>query len=243
LARPQKRTVDYFPHDSHASEGDTLTVLQNRFGNDGYAFWFKLLERLASSEGHYLDCSNPVKWQVFLAKMRVNELLGVEIMNLLVEIKAIDKDLWGSRLIWCQNLVDNVADVYKNRRREIPQKPITTTLNGITTDDNPLTTGESTQSKLNYSKLNKTILYKHPYGEFKNVLLTDGEYKKLEDRFNTSLSGMIETLSLGIASKGYKYKSHYAAILSWHRKEEKDGERVQQNRRVPDKYTEPPDSS
>ena len=68
MARPQKDIVSYFPHDANACTGDTLTVLQSRFGNDGYAFWFKLLEKLASTEGHYIDCRNPTKWQLLLAK-------------------------------------------------------------------------------------------------------------------------------------------------------------------------------
>ncbi|MBA7589674.1 hypothetical protein ES708_31763 [subsurface metagenome] len=160
MARTQKDVVDYFPHDANASTGDTLTVLQNRFGNDGYAFWFKLLEKLASTEGHYIDCRNPTKWQLFIAKMGVNEITTVEIMKLLVEMQAIDKDLWESKLIWCQELVDNVADVYKNRRREIPQKPVTTGGKAITTGGKAITTGESTQSKVKESKVNNSIYKK-----------------------------------------------------------------------------------
>ncbi len=153
MARTQKDVVSYFPHDSNACTGDTLTVLQSEFGNDGYAFWFKLLEKLASTDGHYLDVSNATKWHLLLAKTGVSELRGVEIMKLLVEMKAVDKELWGSRLIWCQKLVDNIADVYKNRRREIPLKPISTAGNGITTAGNGITTGRGTQSKL--KKVNK----------------------------------------------------------------------------------------
>ncbi len=57
MARLQKDVVNYFPHDANACAGDTLTVLQSRFGNDGYAFWFKLLEKLSSTDGHCIDCS------------------------------------------------------------------------------------------------------------------------------------------------------------------------------------------
>ena len=156
MSRVQKDTVNYFPHYSDASDRDTLIVLQSRFGNDGYAFWFKLLEKLASTDGHYLDCNNSIKWQLLLAKTGINEITGVEMMNLLVEMQAIDKELWDHKVIWCQKLVDNIADVYKNRRREIPSKPIITGNNPITTDNNGITTDESTQSKLNKSKLKET---------------------------------------------------------------------------------------
>lgn len=166
MARTQKDTVSYFPHDALACTGDTLTVLQSQFKNDGYAFWFKLLEKLASTEGHYIDCRNSNKWQLLLAKTGVNEITGVEIMDLLVEMNAIDKELWAAKVIWCQNLVNNVADVYKNRKREIPQKPIVTESNVITTNQKGIntsldskkgiTTNESTQSKVKESTLKET---------------------------------------------------------------------------------------
>ena len=60
---------------------------------------------------------------------------------------------------------------------------------------------------------------KEKYGEFKNVLLTEEEYHKLEE---SNLLPYIEKLSSYIASKGKKYKSHYATILTWHRGETKN---------------------
>ena len=56
---------------------------------------------------------------------------------------------------------------------------------------------------------------KHKYGEYKNVLLTDEEYAKLQALFPVDLPARIERLSEYIASKGAKYKSHYATIRSW----------------------------
>ena len=58
------------------------------------------------------------------------------------------------------------------------------------------------------------------YGEFKNVSLSDNEYEKLKEKFGEDgAKERIETLSAAIASKGYKYKSHYATILSWDRRD------------------------
>jgi len=170
MARIQKDTANYFPHEANASAGDTLTVLQGRYKNDGYAFWFKLLERLTAADGHYLDLRNTQKWQIFVAKMGVDEQTTVEIMNLLVEMQAIDGELWQLKLVWCQNLVNNLADVYKNRKREVPVKPvpastklslasngdITTVEKGITTGKKPITTPENTHIKVNKSKLKES---------------------------------------------------------------------------------------
>ena len=55
------------------------------------------------------------------------------------------------------------------------------------------------------------------YGEFKNVRLTDGELEKLREQYPTTYLRHIDDLSYYIESKGDKYRSHYAAILSWHR--------------------------
>lgn len=57
---------------------------------------------------------------------------------------------------------------------------------------------------------------KREYGEFKNVLLTDDEYKKLE---KINALSQIENLSRYIASTGKRYKSHYATILNWDRRD------------------------
>jgi len=64
---------------------------------------------------------------------------------------------------------------------------------------------------------------KRKYGEFLNVLLADEEYNKLVEKFGVDgCLERIETLSAGIESKGYKYKSHYATILAWDKKDQRD---------------------
>ena len=55
MARPQKAGVDYFSHDVDTN-GKTLFTLEATYGNDGYAFWFKLLELLGKQDGLYYDC-------------------------------------------------------------------------------------------------------------------------------------------------------------------------------------------
>ncbi len=57
------------------------------------------------------------------------------------------------------------------------------------------------------------------YGSFKNVLLSDEEHLKLKNKF-LNYEQRIEDLSFYIKSSGKKYKSHYATILNWSRKED-----------------------
>lgn len=73
--------------------------------------------------------------------------------------------------------------------------------------------------KDNISPATPSKATKHKYGEFNNVLLTDEEYIKLQEKFPHDYSERIENMSEGIARKGYKYKSHYLAILNWAKKD------------------------
>ena len=75
------------------------------------------------------------------------------------------------------------------------------------------------KDRIELGKDNKKEINKEKYGEFKNILLTDGEYHKLEE---SNLLPYIEKLSSYIASKGKKYKSHYATILNWSRNDKKE---------------------
>lgn len=92
----------------------------------------------------------------------------------------------------------------------------------VSITDNPSDAPISTP-EIPPSKPKKEQSEKKQYGEFSNVLLTNHEYQKLQDKFGSELGDKIETLSNGIASKGYKYHSHYATILSWDRRDQKKG--------------------
>ena len=59
---------------------------------------------------------------------------------------------------------------------------------------------------------------KHKYGEYNNVLLTDEEYDKLALEY-PDYQQRIERLSSYIASTGKSYKSHYATIRNWARRD------------------------
>lgn len=62
---------------------------------------------------------------------------------------------------------------------------------------------------------------KHRYGEYNNVLLTDDEYQKLQNEI-PNYQEWIQRCSEYVASTGRAYKSHYAAIKAWIRKEKNE---------------------
>lgn len=121
MARPKKQTVDYFPH--QCTHGKTMFIIEQNYGNDGYAFWFKLLEMIGSTEGHALDLSQRENMEFLAAKTRLKSSFCGEILDKLAILGAIDAELWESKIVWSDNFVDNISEVYRKRTEERPSKP------------------------------------------------------------------------------------------------------------------------
>ena len=151
MARAKKDKVDYFPH--IVTGGKTIFILEQKFGNDGYAFWFKLLELLGDTKGHYFCTSNYSEWQFLIAKSRVTEQIATEILDTLAELEAIDKELWEEKIIWVQKFVDNISDVYVKRKQDVPKKPLSCSSNDTTTG---VSVPEMRQRKVKESKVNES---------------------------------------------------------------------------------------
>lgn len=122
MSRPKSKIAEYFPH--FAKGGRTIYILESKYGNDGYAFWFKVLELLCDTEGQVYDCKNPANWEFLTAKTRVTSEQAKEILATLASLEAIDPELWNQRqVIWVQNLVNNLSPLYSRRSSSSPQRP------------------------------------------------------------------------------------------------------------------------
>jgi hypothetical protein len=122
MSRPQKQTVDYFPH--MTKSGKTLFILERQFQNDGYAFWYKLLEILGATEGHAYDLRDDNHKTYLWAYTNVSEEMGVEILKVLCKLEAIDPELYESGVIWSDNFVEFLSPLYRKRVVETPIKPV-----------------------------------------------------------------------------------------------------------------------
>lgn len=121
MTRPRKQTVDWFPHS--CDHGMTMYVLDKRYGIAGYYFWFRLLELLGNSEGHFIDAENPAKFEYLQAYTQTDKDTCNEILDLLSTLEAIDPKLWKDKLIWSDNFVKGLAALYRNRNLPLPVRP------------------------------------------------------------------------------------------------------------------------
>ena len=225
MGRPKKQTVDYFPHFVEGARR-TLFVLEEEWRNDGYAFWFKLLELLCKSDGHYFDISSSADQKYLCAFAKVPQDTAIEILNTLAELGNIDPDLWGKRkIIWCQSLVDNLKGLYDKRTTEIPTKPVfeetkpenetKNTENGISGTETPPEPAEPQKPRRKKAaKPKEEEPPKITYAD--NVTMTEQEHGKLVAKYGeANTQKLIDKLDNAKGAKGYKYKSDYRAILNW----------------------------
>jgi len=125
VSRPIKDTVDYFFHD--VKQGKTLRILQSKYGNDGYAVWFKTLEILGSSNGHFYDFNNPLEREDMVAYMGVSEGLCMQIFSTLAELGKLDKHLLEAKILWSMKFIERLTPLYERRKGSVPMKPPTKT--------------------------------------------------------------------------------------------------------------------
>jgi len=55
MARHKTDTVEYFPHP--VKNGTRMFIMEQKYGDKGYIAYYKILELLGSTEGHYLNFS------------------------------------------------------------------------------------------------------------------------------------------------------------------------------------------
>lgn len=143
MARPQQNSVLYFRHFTHLEDVTAIRILWKRFKKDGFVFYFRTREILGYSDGHFLDLRNPEVWYDYLGEIDIDEVSTRKMIDLLVEIGEIDRELWDFGIIWWQSYVDDLFEVYDNRKRELPQKPVITDNNDVITPNYPVSTAKN----------------------------------------------------------------------------------------------------
>ena len=156
--RPEKHTVDFFPHDANAGKKKTLTIMFNHFGHEGISAWWLLLEEISSTENHIVCIRNTEDFEYLAAKLHFQPDKLKQILDKMSSLEAIDSDWYQKGYIWSQNFVERLKPVYDMRKQALPDiKTIVNTDNAISMPDNAISMPDNTQTKgTKGTKLNKT---------------------------------------------------------------------------------------
>jgi hypothetical protein len=220
MSRPRKQEVDYFPH--YCDHGKVLFILENRFGNDGYAVFYKIEELLAKTNGHCYDCSTPESWEYLLSRMNTPEDQVVAIIDKLVSMGTIDRELWDRRLIWMQTFVDSIADAYSRRKVDLPSKPDnppqTAPLTREDVDTKPVKPVicqhlSAKESKVNKSKVKESISRKPKTPLPEDFKISPAVYQWAKNKGHTRLDEHLESFKAKCRANGYQYIDWDSAFM------------------------------
>ena len=210
MARKKKNHVDYFPHDTHQSKA--VRTISKTYGNDGYAFYYKLRELLGRTENYNYDLSKSIDWLDFIGEMDVEEQQAKKLIEFLVTIGELDKELWEqeSRL-WSNSLIEDISDVYDKRVAEIPHKYSFRDGNTHSRSGNPSLGDGSTQSRVKEKKVNKSKVV----GENDNAHTTV-DLKAFAEKYKTVvIPQSYERFNLNQQSKNRKSVNEAADFEIW----------------------------
>lgn len=217
MARKEKLTLDYFPH--YAVQGDISKIIQERYGNDGYAVLYKNYEQFCLRDRQYMDLNEYVTLASISAYCKVSEEKYLEVVDTLVKLGAYDVELWKEqKILISEKFLENTKDAYRNRSSQnlnfldlkdfLRKKSTSECISDVRNQQIKVKEIKGKENKeLELEEEDKIVFFNSPlsesieehnfYGEYKNVGLTNHQRNKL-----LALTLSEEALSLLIADLG-----------------------------------------
>lgn len=122
MARPLKDGLDYFPHDTDAANDEKVEALRAIYGNDGYAFYFILLERIYRASNFELDISDAETIQILARKTAVTIEKFNQMLSTALKRGCFDQQTYDERRVLTSNGIKKRASVVVKKREEMRVK-------------------------------------------------------------------------------------------------------------------------
>lgn len=203
MARPARNNVDYFPF--YCKEGRAMFYIEEKYGNDGYASWVKIIRQLAVTNFHFLNLSDDIDSMYLAAKCKVSEEKLTDIITDLSKLGEFNLKLWNeNRIVYNEKFIESIADAYGKRNNKLHTldslrehlqglgilKPNKTTSKG---GDNPQSIVEYTKEE--ETKQNKT---KELFERFWNLYDKKTDRDKCFKKFSTLKAEEMELLFIHV---------------------------------------------
>lgn len=180
MARPQKDGMDYFPHDSDAVNDEKIEALRVLYGNDGYAFYFILLERIYRTAEFELDISDAETIQILCRKVAITQEQFDRMLETALKRKCFDREAYELRGVLTSTGIKKRASVVQEKRETMRSKYKKVSDAETTPEIKAETPQSKGKERLKESKEEKSTqlkVVKNLYGE--KVHLLESEYAKL----------------------------------------------------------------
>ena len=117
MARPTRNDVDYFPF--ICKEGKGMFIIEDKYGNNGFATWIKIIRSLATTNFHYLNLSDPSEKMFLSAKCKVSQSVLESIIDDLINLGEFDRELWDDfSILYSEKFIEGIKDAYSKRNND-----------------------------------------------------------------------------------------------------------------------------
>ena len=151
MPRVLKKNVEYFYH--RCAPNKVVRLVKRKFGVIGYAFYYQLRELLGDAKYHNYVLKNELDWQDLLTIMEMDEKKANEIIELLIKVEELDKELWeNEKRLFSHNFVDRLKVVYDKRDGDMPNKYTFRDGNAIYSTETPVSGSEIPKERETYTQ-------------------------------------------------------------------------------------------
>jgi hypothetical protein len=173
MARPLKKGMEYFPHDVDAVDDEKIEILRKLYGNDGYAFYFIILERIYRTNTGELLIDTDLKKKILVSKVGVSMKRFDDLLKTSLEYELFSSSCYEERKSLTSNgIMKRVKQVETERERWRNNKGKHVENHEKTEENHEKTNRESELSGDNKSKYNTT--------EYKSNEFNNNKYPLIE---------------------------------------------------------------
>ena len=117
MARPPKIGLDYFPHDTDASNDMKMQALQSLCGLAGLGFYWYLIERIYKENDFMLDVSDAETIQILCRNLSVTRQKYNRYLEVCLKYGLFDKNLYEKSKKLCSDGIMKRANVVVEKRK------------------------------------------------------------------------------------------------------------------------------
>jgi len=122
MARPRKQGLEYFPHDVDASNDMKIQRLRAAHGNNGYAFYFMLLEDIYATPALELFIGSEAIVRLLCRKISISPKKFREILTTAFEVGLFDKSAYDRSQVLTSDSIKRRASVVLEKRRQMRER-------------------------------------------------------------------------------------------------------------------------
>ena len=234
MGRPKKIGLEYFPIDTCFFSNKKIKALRRDRGSIGIAVYLNILCRVYAN-GYYFEFLGFKELCADIAEDLVGDREQIrhiaskvaETLHYMLDQGLIDRSLFEVNVISSTSMQEQYISCATAAKRKtelgvyslLDKKEVDagdrTQKSGVSSEEMGVSSEESAQSKSkskSYSSLSLSAQEKKAFGKHKNIYLTDEEHSTLLSSIPVEY---IDRFSEKLNNNGYRYDSHYAAILEW----------------------------